>query len=207
MLRKDMTKSMVPEMKADSLPTLPDKKSIRQMIREQKKQLTFKEVEKRSVRILDRFYQSSVFKESGKIYTYVNYNQEVQTQLLIARALSLGKQVFVPRVENDDMDFYAIHSPENLSPGAYGILEPGKDCIKDTAPSGLMIMPGLAFDRSGRRIGYGGGFYDRYISRYPDFKKIALCFDFQIFHEIKTEAFDIPVDGICSENEWIIPGK
>lgn len=177
-----------------------DKKTVRKIVREQKKQLSSEEINKRTQNILKNLYEMDVYKNSERIYVYVNYNQEVNTSLLIEEGLKAGKEIMVPRVDNERMDFYRIHSMKDLESGAYGILEPVYGCHPDDRYEGLMILPGLAFDRKYHRIGYGGGFYDRYLMEHPDFTRIALCYDFQIFDEIESEDYDIPVELVISEN-------
>lgn len=200
MLRKDMMKNMEQEKKAKMSIT---KSEVRKKVREQKRAMTTEEVHNRSQVVLERFYQSEEFRDAECIYTYVNYNQEIETKLLIEYCLQLGKRIFVPRVDGEWMDFYEIHSLTDLEPGAYNIPEPKSYCVKSEHPCGLMVMPGLAFDYKGHRIGYGGGFYDRYIARFPEFKKVALGFDFQLFEELNTEDFDIPVQVVITESERI----
>lgn len=195
-----------------------DKKELRAFIRNQKKLLSDIEVVSRSKIVLDKLYSSEYYKQSQDIYTYVNYNQEISTIFLIEEALKCGKNVYVPKVFGDKMEFFKINSIIELKPGAYGILEPDvditsqnitKDCMKDNndkesanpKANNLMIMPGLAFDLNHNRIGYGGGFYDRYLNDNPIFYKIALCFDFQVVDLIETDEYDIPVDLVISESK------
>lgn len=177
-----------------------DKGAVRKQVREQKKQLSREEIDLRSRRILDNLYLMDIYKDAQRIYVYVNYNQEVNTSFLIDKALNDGKTVLVPKVLGDEMVFYRITSRQELDSGAYGIPEPKEGCIMDDMYEGLMILPGLAFDKKHHRIGYGGGFYDRYLTEHPDFMKLALCYDFQVFDVIETEEFDVPVDVIITEN-------
>lgn len=181
---------------------LTDKKYIRACVREQKKKLTSEDVNFRTEKILKYLYEAKEFKEAHNIFTYVNYNQEVNTMLLIKECWKLGKNVFVPKVIGNEMFFYRIHSLDDLESGAYGIPEPIESCKASSKNTGLMIMPGLAFDKEHHRIGYGGGFYDKYLEKFPEFYKIALCYDFQVFDKIITDKFDIPVDLVISETHY-----
>ena len=89
-----------------------------------------------------------------------------------------------------------------MVPGAYGILEPDtKDLMKEQ--KALILMPGLAFDEEKNRIGYGGGFYDKYLEKHPDFFKVALPYDFQIYKKLNTEQFDIKPDIIVTDQRVI----
>lgn len=181
---------------------LIDKKQIRAIVREKKRQLSNADINLRTEKILKHLYEMKRFKDAQNIFTYVNYNQEVNTLILIEECFRLGKNVFVPKVIGDEMDFFQIHSLDELESGAYGILEPIEGCKTASENKGLMIMPGLAFDEKHRRIGYGGGFYDKYLEKLPEFYKIALCYDFQVFNKIVTDKFDIPVDLVISETHY-----
>lgn len=182
-------------------PTETKKKELRKLVREEKRKLLPEDIRKRSMAILKNLYQTESYQKAERVFVYVNYNQEVDTSLLIDHALEEGKTILVPKVLGECMEFYRIASREELEKGAYGILEPVLECEKDTSCQGLMILPGLVFDRNHHRIGYGGGFYDRYLMEHPDFEKVALCYDFQVVEKIETEEFDIPVDVIITETE------
>ena len=94
------------------------------------------------------------------------------------------------------MDFYEIRDFSELQKGAYGILEPTGDRLLLPQKDDLMLVPGAAFDRNGYRIGYGGGYYDRYLRRHPDMKTIALAYDFQIISRVPAEEFDVPAGEV-----------
>lgn len=179
------------------------KQLIRQEIKSAKKLLTKEEVSQKSRQIIDRLIDTTEYKEAARIYTYVNYNTEVDTILLIQKAFDDGKIVLVPKVYEDVMKFHVLTSLEELEKGAYGILEPKSFTKTDEIHSGLMIMPGLCFDRECHRIGYGGGFYDKYLEQHQDFYKISLCYDFQIYDKIPSDEYDIKVDKVISENRVI----
>ena len=104
-----------------------------------------------------------LFLEATDIYCYANYNGETGTLAIMEEAWKLGKSVWFPRVEGGEMNFYLVEQKEDLRPGAYGILEPTGE-YKADGYDGLLIMPGVAFDEECHRIGYGGGFYDRFDS-------------------------------------------
>ncbi|MGN0318824.1 MAG: 5-formyltetrahydrofolate cyclo-ligase [Lachnospira sp.] len=183
-----------------------DKKQIRRYIKEKKEQLSKAYIEKESRRIFEKLYSLLEFKNEENIFSYVSYNQEVDTYPFISHCMELGKNVFVPKVitcdgQNNDMEFFNITSMDELVEGYKGIMEPieGTAVAPDDIP-GLMIMPGLAFDEKLNRVGYGGGFYDRYIESHPKLKKVAVCFDFQILNEVCHEEFDMKPDMIISEN-------
>lgn len=182
-----------------------DKKILRKQMLQKRRGLLDEAVKKNSAAVMQRLTANAVYRDAVCILTYISTDHEVDTTELIRRAWTENKQVFVPRVCGKGMEFYRIHSFEEVEPGAYGILEPkGTEISK--AEKGLLIVPGVAFDKSGNRIGYGGGFYDAYISRYPDLKKVALAYEFQVLETIPAEDFDQAVDMIITENH-IYDGK
>ena len=122
--------------------------------------------------ITERVINHPRFLEETDIYCYANYNGEVGTSSIMEEAWKLGKSVWFPRIEGSEMNFYLVESKDDLQPGAYGILEPTGDHIAD-GEDGLLIMPGVAFDEECHRIGYGGGFYDKYLEKHPD--TVIIC--------------------------------
>ncbi|WP_455718910.1 5-formyltetrahydrofolate cyclo-ligase [Anaerosporobacter sp.] len=181
------------------------KHEIRRYIKELKKNLSEDEIEVRSKRIADKFFAQPYYKQANNIYLYVSYNQEVNTIGIIKHILEDKKRVAVPKVIDDTMEFHEITSLEQLSEGAFGILEPIVNNPVSENPewnsSNLMIVPGLVFDKTGNRIGYGGGYYDRYIHKYSDRigLKIAFAYDFQVFEHVDIESFDEKIDGIITD--------
>ena len=145
------------------------------------------------------------------VLIYVSTKGEVDTLGLIEEFFKLGKIVYVPKVidiKTGLMRFYKISSLEDLEPGCMNILEPKKSLeILDESlidDSFVIVMPGLAFDKKGHRLGYGGGFYDRFNARvYSGLLKLALSFDFQLIDELIANEFDIDVDKVITENEII----
>ena len=113
---------------------------------------------------------------------------------ILKQALLDGKQVAVPKVFGDDMKFILLPDLTRVSKGYAGIPEPIDDGPEATDETALVLMPGLVFDPQGHRIGYGGGFYDKFLSREPHHPTVALCYDFQVMDKLETEEFDIPVD-------------
>ena len=139
-----------------------------------------------------------LFLEATDIYCYANYNGETGTLAIMEEAWKLGKSVWFPRVEGSEMNFYLVEQKEDLQPGAYGILEPTGE-YKADGYDGLLIMPGVAFDEECHRIGYGGGFYDRFLEKYPEVCRVAVGFSFQILPEVPTEPTDIRPQVIVTE--------
>lgn len=176
-----------------------DKKAFRREIAAKKRAMTIDEIKEASARLAEKLFASDYYKNAHSIYAYLSYNQEVRTESIINRALRDGKRVAVPKVFGDDMKFLWIDSLLDIAPGAYNIPEPIADGPEADDECALILMPGLAFDPEGHRLGYGGGFYDRYLAVHHHHKLVALCYDFQMFDHLETEAHDIPVDLVIAD--------
>lgn len=143
-----------------------------------------------------------LFQNSEDIYCYVNIRSEVATGQIIEEAWRLGKRVWLPKVEGKEMAFYRADAYKELEPGVYGILEPSSVDKADGA-FGLVIMPGVAFDKECRRIGYGGGYYDRYLSKHPALHTLALAYEVQMQDAvIPCEETDIRPEAVVTECAW-----
>lgn len=180
------------------------KRDEKNLIRKQMKQLradmTRTERFEKSMQIFEQLITVPEFKRADRIYTYVSMDNEIDTIMLIDYSLSLEKRVFVPRVSGRDMEFYEISDISELSPGYMGIYEPdinGRE--PDYSRTGFMCMPGLAFDKSHNRIGYGGGFYDRYLSVENKLYKAALAYEAQLLESIPAQDGDVRPDMIVTE--------
>lgn len=158
-------------------------------------------------RRLERFPQ---FVSSSNPLFYVSFKSEVETQRLIQKRLAAGKTVLVPRADttNHRLVVYRIKDwARDLHPGAYGILEPSGPAVEQVDPSivDLVLVPGSVFDRRGGRYGYGGGYYDRFLSEdAPGALRIGLAFDLQLLPYIDLEPHDQQLDVIITEKEILI---
>ena len=170
------------------------KKELREYIRQQKRSMTMEQIQRKSARLGELFVSTEAYKQADTIYGYLPYNQEVRTIPILERALADGKRVAVPKVYGETMKFIYMTDLARVEKGFGGIPEPVADEPVAEDTKALVLMPGLAFDREGHRIGYGGGFYDRFLQEEPNHPTVALCFDFQMLPEIQTEEFDVPVD-------------
>ena len=173
-----------------------NKKELRALIRQRKHSMTETEITEKSEKLGQLFAQSELYRAANTIYGYLPYNQEVRTVPMLERAIAEGKRVAVPKVIGEDMKFIYIRDMSRVEKGYAGIPEPVDDGPVADDPTALVLMPGLAFDREGHRIGYGGGFYDRFLAEEPDHPTLALCYDFQMQDALETEEFDIPVDAV-----------
>ena len=171
-----------------------NKKELRRQIREQKRAMTEEQIVEKSRRLGELFCQSTLYCNAKTIYGYLPYNQEVRTVPMLEQALKDGKQVAVPKIYGDEMKFILMEDLTAVEKGYAGIPEPVADDPAGCDETALVLMPGLAFDPKGHRIGYGGGFYDKFLAKEPNHPTLALCYDFQMLQELETEEFDIPVD-------------
>ena len=171
-----------------------DKKELRRTIRERKRAMTEEEIVSRSEQLGALFARSDAYQNAKTIYGYLPYNQEVRTVPMLEQALADGKRVAVPKVYGEEMKFIYLTDLSQVSAGYAGIPEPISDGPVADDETALVLMPGLVFDPQGHRIGYGGGFYDKFLSREPRHPTVALCYDFQMVDQLETERFDIPVD-------------
>lgn len=136
------------------------------------------------------------------VFCYVSLPQEINTVGILADAARRGKRIAVPRCrKNGEMDFCIVSSRNDLVPGVFGIPEPKESCsICVPHPDDLCIVPCLAADKRGFRLGYGGGYYDRYLAAHPT-NTIGLCYSACITQTLPAEQFDVPLQMIVTDKE------
>lgn len=171
-----------------------DKKELRRSIRDCKRAMTEAEICSRSTILAEKFCATEQYKQAKTLYGYLPYNQEVRTVPILEQALRDGKKVAVPKVCGDRMDFIYMTDLSLVEKSDMGIPEPVADGPIGDDPTALVLMPGLAFTENGDRMGYGGGFYDKFLASEPEHPTVALCYEFQMVKELPTEEYDIPVD-------------
>lgn len=169
-------------------------------------------VAEKSARILERIKALGEYRQSKVFMVYVDFRNEVQTGFLIKEFMAGGKVVTVPvtdianrRLTPSRLEDY----PGDLVPGAWGILEPRPECLRPMEPVllDLVIVPGVAFDEAGNRLGYGGGFYDRFLPRTrPGTIYLAPAFEMQIRADVYPGAHDCPVHILVTEDRVIHTG-
>ena len=173
-----------------------NKQELRRSIREKKRAMTPEEIASRSAKLAQLFLASEAYRNAKTIYGYLPYNQGVRTVPMLEQALKDGKKVAVPKCYGDEMRFIYMDDLSKVEKGYANIPEPIADDPVADDETALVLMPGLAFDPQGHRIGYGGGFYDKFLAAEPNHPTLALCYDFQMFPILETEEFDIPVDCV-----------
>lgn len=178
------------------------KSELRKSMSDKRNRLTTEEIYKKSADIFKNIINMGIFKNVKSVFTFVNYKSECDTSYIIDYCIANKIRIAVPKVNGERMDFYLIKSKADLLPGTFGILEPYTKEVVVPDESSVIIMPGLVFDSKGNRIGYGGGYYDKYISIHNLGIKVSICFDFQIIENniIKSESTDIKPDFIVTEN-------
>jgi len=157
----------------------------------------------------DRLINENIIKlkecrEATDICVYMAIGSEIVLDDLINYSLDCNKKVWLPRVINGEMQFYKYNRDTKLIEGAYHIMEPDSEEILTPDNQTVVIMPGLAFSRQGGRLGYGGGYYDRYIEKYPSVRRIAVCYDECIAKMLPMEVFDKQPQKIVTNREIIV---
>lgn len=155
----------------------------------------------------ERIQNWEVYQNAELLLFYVSYRSEADTLQLLKEALTEGRNVAVPKVVGTDMVFYRITEFSQLVEGYKGILEPDTEQTEaitgDLPIRTILFVPGCAFDEKGGRMGYGGGFYDRFMEKYPDVLRVALAYEEQLVEAVPREAHDKPVDVIVTEERKI----
>ncbi|MDE6435095.1 MAG: 5-formyltetrahydrofolate cyclo-ligase [Lachnospiraceae bacterium] len=180
-----------------------DKKIIREEMLAKRNALSLKERLWRSEQIALQITKSPLYDKFHHVCIYQAFRGEVLCDRIRLEAFYNKKQVYTPvtDLKNKCIAFYQIHESTCYVKGAYGIMEPDvEEESQMLSEPALILMPGLAFDRNKHRIGYGGGYYDRYLAKHPEHKTAALCFEFQILDDdLPYEEHDILPDYIVTE--------
>ena len=189
---------------------MESKKDIRKYVLEKREHLTAKEWEEKSRSIYEKVVSHPFFLNADTVYCYIDYRKEVGTREIIKKAWEDKKKVAVPKVEGDKMSFYFIQEFADLKEGYRGIPEPepifpAKDeNASEQTSSVLVCVPGAAFDKHCNRIGYGKGYYDKFLSLHKHYHTMALCFACQMIELIPAESYDIrPEIVITEENHYV----
>lgn len=182
-----------------------DKKQLRKAMQQRRATLSTEEQQRRSLQITKQLFQSALYDKNIRICIYQAFRNEVSCDTIMHESWKCGKEVFVPVTDerNKTMEFYRVTEQTQWRSGAYGIMEPVLEAAaKPLTEPALILMPGLVFDRNKHRIGYGGGYYDKYLAVHPIHVTAALCYDFQIVSEdLPYEEHDILPDYIITEDD------
>ncbi|MFT3984093.1 MAG: 5-formyltetrahydrofolate cyclo-ligase [Lachnospiraceae bacterium] len=190
----------------DTEKTVPNKKEIRSRILKIRNGLSEAECREKSGQIMKTFKRQEEYQNSGLLFLYASFGSEVMTRDFLQEALSEGKRIALPRAfvsrEGPCMEFYEITENSQLLAGYKGIPEPDilhKDVRKILELPDLMLMPGVAFDKDRTRIGYGMGFYDRYLEKHPGIRTIAVAYACQVIETIPESPYDYRPDRLLTE--------
>lgn len=178
-----------------------DKKIFRRRFLESRLTLSLKDVKTMSEKIISSLFSLQEFKKAVTVMFYADARNEVQTREAIKLALAMGKRVVLPKVKKDrGLLAVEIKDISDLKPGTFGILEPESDDGLEPEVIDLVVVPGVAFDRQGHRLGYGAGYYDGFLPKLrPGVKKIALAFELQVAESIPVEEHDVKMDTLITE--------
>lgn len=172
-------------------------------------QLNREDIIDKSNKIKVKLFNLAEFKAAKTIMFFISFKNEVKTEAMIKEALKLGKRVVVPitNLKENKLELSELKDYDReLIRGSYGILEPKKEYrrLVNFPEVNLVICPGLAFDKDGNRLGYGGGYYDRLLSQDLTINRVAICFDFQIIEQVVVDEYDIKMNKILSNIREII---
>ena len=178
-----------------------EKATLRKHCIEMREKMTMSYKRSLDVEIASRFLCSFEYMTADKLLIYVAKDNEVETRDIIHAALTLNKSVAVPKCEAEGvMNFYLINSMDDLKKGYMGIMEPDSEKCKKLTDfdKAVCVVPGYTFDPRGNRLGYGGGYYDRFLAKHR-VKTAGLCYSSFIKWDIPCEVHDIPVDIIVTD--------
>lgn len=187
------------------------KKLLREKVADLRKNQDTKMLEEKSIDITNKIIQLPVFEKAQAVMCYMDFRNEVMTKYIIKHCLEHGKSVLLPLVDVLDgvkciVPYEITNLQRDVACGAFGILEPKRECTKPFAMHEIdfVIVPGVAFDICGNRMGYGAGMYDRFLGLLqPECAKAGIAFEFQIFDNVPVEPHDILLDVIITEQRII----
>lgn len=178
------------------------KRALREKCKKERASMPLKRKDALDIAIAKRFLRCRDYKDADTLLIYMSKGIEISTSYILESALSDGKKVAVPYCRTDvtDLDFYYIDSPDELNPGAFGVLEPDPEKNKKFTDyeSGLCIVPALCYDLNGYRLGFGKGYFDRFLSRYNG-KTAGLAYSFQVKRNLWHGRYDRAVDVIITD--------
>lgn len=187
---------------------MPRRKACRKFYKDLREDMSQEQVAIKSQAICRQVLSSAQYKDAKTIFGYYPLGNEVNCLSVLTQALIDGKRVVLPRCASDcQMDFYEIHSLNDVEEGNFRVMEPKMVCrrfLTDNAEGALVLVPGVVFDMQGNRYGYGKGYYDRYFARFPQLKRMALAYAEQLSKEpLACLETDLKMHIIMTESERI----
>ncbi|ARE89198.1 5-formyltetrahydrofolate cyclo-ligase [Clostridium formicaceticum] len=185
------------------------KKIMRKELLTKRDGLTEEEVLHKSASAFQQLKASSVYNNANNVMVYLAFRNEVSTEEMIKDLFSRGKRVFIPLTVPETKQLIIselLDMEKDLEIGNFGVLEPKEEAIRPVDPKvlDLVIVPGVGFDKQGYRVGYGGGYYDRFLPRLsPGTPTVALAFEVQLIEKAPTDEYDFPVEYVITEKQFI----
>lgn len=190
-----------------------EKSELRKRLVCRRDQLSPAEIEHKSSLIASRLFTMEAYDKAATVMFFLSFGSEVNTRHMVEETIKRGKRVLAPKTfpeERELIPAQILDWDKDLVSGAYGIPEPGPRCIYPVNPYlvEMLIVPGVAFDKKGNRIGYGGGYYDRFFTLLnPDTPLVALAYELQIIPNVPVDPWDRQVDYIVTEKQIISTAK
>ncbi len=161
----------------------------------------------KSDKIFDRLIKMPAIRKAKRVMVYVSFREEVDTKRIIEYLWEQGIEVAVPISDPDtkQLSLSLLRSFDDLTVGHYGVMEPVAAAIEPVDPKtiDIVVVPGVAFDRTGNRIGYGAGYYDRFLSQIPKVTTVAVAYAEQVLPQIPADAYDQKIELIVTDRELI----
>lgn len=182
-----------------------EKRKLRQEVLARREAMPLAARLEKSQRITERLLRWPLYQRARTVLLYAGVRSEVATEELVKKSLASGKQVLMPRClpKTRELLLVPISAWEELRPSFYGLLEPPPPARLDPLQPDLVVVPGVAFDTAGYRLGYGGGYYDRLLRRLNRTPTVGLAFELQIVPLVPREAHDVPLHFVITENRLI----
>lgn len=177
---------------------LQEKREIRKRYKIAREQMTQQQVEALSERICKHIISSSIFQSEEYICVYYPLGNEADVRQVAEAAWEMRKRVAFPKVFGDVMRYFEISDFSQLHPGTFGVMEP-EEMRPVTWDHALILTPGVAFDKRGNRMGFGKGYYDKYLAKFPECITVGVSYELQLAEEIPVEVTDIPLDYMVTE--------
>lgn len=180
------------------------KRPIREKLLAQRRHCSVESCLHLSLQIQERFLASDVYRQVGCIGLYSSYLNEVQTERVARQCLVDAKRVVYPRVTGPLLEFAVVTRPGEFAPGAFGILEPTGRQLVPFDEIDLLVVPGVAFDLAGHRLGYGKGFYDRVLARCrPGLQRVGFAYEFQVVEQLPAADHDCRLTHLVTEQRML----
>jgi len=182
-----------------------NKIQLRKHFAELRDAMSPEERREKSERIRARLYETPWYRDAASLFTFMNFRSEVETLPIVMDALQAGKRVMLPRINTKkrEMQAVVIEGPGSLIINSMGIREPAPELPPYEGSVDLLLAPGLAFDLQGYRLGYGGGYYDRFLGSRQVKESVGLAFEVQIGPELPHDRWDIRLNHLISEKRLI----